>query len=113
MERMKAAQALITYYVKKYTEKYGTQPNLNRYREKYGMADVVDSVGYDRGKVIMDYYFDKVEKPGHPIIFYFYNFDKIDTLMKQLDEENIKRKEVMRRTAERVKEFNELRSKTD
>ena len=41
------------------------------------MQDVIDSVGYDRAKELLEYYF-KTSKSGHPLNFFFYNFDRID-----------------------------------
>ncbi|MGA1256624.1 MAG: hypothetical protein ACO3YX_06370, partial [Candidatus Nanopelagicaceae bacterium] len=46
-------------------------------REKWAMQDVIDSVGYDRARELIEYYF-KTSKNGHPLNFFFYNFDRID-----------------------------------
>jgi len=104
MERMKAANALLTYYLKLYNQKYNKQPTINRYKEKYAMADVFDSIGYDRGKALLDYYF-RLNKPGHPLQFFLYNFDRMDEVVKELDKDKQARAKLLRETAARVKEF--------
>ena len=104
MERMKAANALLSYYLKLYKEKYDKQPTINRYKEKYAMADVVDSVGYERGKALLDYYF-RLMKPGHPLQFFLYNFDRMDEVVRELDKDKVARTKLLRDTAARVKEF--------
>jgi hypothetical protein len=76
-EKSKEPYVLIGLYEKLYFEKYNKKPRLNKFREKWAMQDVVDSVGYDRARELIEYYF-KTGKNGHPLNFFFYNFDKID-----------------------------------
>jgi len=76
-EKNKEPYVLIGLYEKLYFEKYGKKPRLNKFREKWAMQDVVDSVGYDRARELIEYYF-KTSKNGHPLNFFFYNFDRID-----------------------------------
>lgn len=68
---------LIGIYESLYKDKYGKRPKLNKFREKWAMQDVIDSVGFDRAKELIAYYF-KTNKQGHPLSFFFYNFDRID-----------------------------------
>jgi hypothetical protein len=76
-EKNKEPYVLIGIYEKLYFEKYGKKPRLNKFREKWAMQDVIDSVGYDRARELIEYYF-KTSKNGHPLNFFFYNFDRID-----------------------------------
>lgn len=75
--KSKEPYVLIGLYETLYFEKYGKKPRLNKFREKWAMQDVIDSVGYDRAKELLEYYF-KTSKSGHPLNFFFYNFDRID-----------------------------------
>jgi hypothetical protein len=77
--KSKEPYILISLYETLYFEKYNKKPRLNKFREKWAMQDVIDSVGYDRAKELLEYYF-KTSKSGHPLTFFFYNFDKIDQL---------------------------------
>lgn len=77
MANEKEPYVLIGLYESLYQEKYGKKPRLNKFREKWAMQDVIDSVGYDRARELIEYYF-KTSKNGHPLNFFFYNFDRID-----------------------------------
>ncbi len=54
------------------------------------MQDVIDSVGYERAKELLSYYF-KTSKSGHPLTFFFYNFDRIDSLMEEVEKDRLNR----------------------
>jgi hypothetical protein len=101
--RDKEPYILLTMYQNLYKDKYGVMPTLNKYREKWAMQDVVDSVGFDRAKEILEYYFH-TNKFKHPINFFFYNFDKMDTVMKELDKDREFRHRLMQETKKMVEE---------
>jgi len=73
-----------------YTEKYKKKPRINKFREKWAMQDVIDSVGYDRAKELLEYYF-KTSKSGHPLNFFFYNFDRIDQVQSDIEKDKANR----------------------
>jgi hypothetical protein len=89
-EKSKEPYILIGVYEKLYFEKYGKKPRLNKFREKWAMQDVIDSVGYDRAKELLEYYF-KTGKSGHPLNFFFYNFDRIDQLETEIQKDRANR----------------------
>jgi len=80
-----------------YQEKYGKMPFLNKYREKWAMQDVIDSVGYARAKELLEYYFT-TGKYGHPIQFFFFNFDKIDIMQTEVAKDKKNRKALQEAT---------------
>jgi len=82
---------LLTIYQNMYKEKYGKMPFLNKYREKWAMQDVIDSVGFDRAKELIEYYFT-TGKSGHPLQFFFFNFDKIDAIQKEIKRDKVNRR---------------------
>lgn len=100
------SNALVTQFVNNYQGKYKTAPELNRYREKWGFQDMIADLGYDRAKEIVDYYF-RTSKPGHPVQFLLNNYDKINTFYTEKKDDERKREEMRRVTAERVKEWEE------
>jgi len=81
---------LISLYENLYTEKYKKKPRINKFREKWAMQDVIDSVGYDRAKELLEYYF-KTSKSGHPLNFFFYNFDRIDQVQSDIEKDKANR----------------------
>lgn len=80
--------ALISLYLKLYKEKYGRSVTINRYKEKWSMMDVIESVGYERAKELLEYYF-KTGKAGNPLQWFFLNFERLDDMLRktQLDSE--------------------------
>jgi hypothetical protein len=99
----KLAHGLVTKYSDLFELKYDRKPTINRYREKWAMHDVVDSVGYDRAKEILEYYF-KINKPGHPLIWFYNNFDKIDENMVKLQQDKERREFLLAQTKKMVEE---------
>lgn len=95
---------LISTYEMLYAEKYGKKPVVNRYREKWGMQDVIDSVGFNRAKELLEYYF-KTGKNGHPIGWFFMNFDSIDRMLIQRTEDDEKRKKLREQTKQMIEEM--------
>lgn len=93
----KLPYVLIGLYESLYKEKYNKRPRINKYREKWAMQDVIDSVGYDRAKELLIYYFN-TGKVGHPLTFFFYNFDKIDFIKGEADKDKENRKRLRQAT---------------
>jgi hypothetical protein len=92
---------LIGLYESLYKDKYNVKPKINKFREKWAMQDVIDSVGFDRAKELLVYYF-KTSKSGHPLSFFFYNFDKIDYLKSELEKDANNRRLLLQATKKLV-----------
>ena len=84
-------------YQELYKQKYGRDVTVNKFRDKMAMQDVIDSVGFERGMDILEYYF-KTSKYNHPLLFFLYNFDKLDTMQKELVKDKEKRRKLMEAT---------------
>lgn len=102
-DEAKLAYALVSLYCALYKQVYNKQPVVNKYREKWAMQDVIDSVGYDRAKVLVEYYF-KISKASHPIGWFFYNFEKLDLALSQTEEDKTRRELIRARTKLMVEE---------
>lgn len=85
-EEAKQAYALVSLYIALYKNKYNKQPLVNRYREKWAMQDVMDSVGFDRAKELLEYYF-KCARDSHPLNWFLYNFDKLDDVLVRSEQD--------------------------
>lgn len=99
----KQPQALLTLYSNLFKDRYGKPATFNRYKEKWAMVDVIDSVGYERARDLLEYYF-KVSKPGHPLQWFFYNFDRLDDMLKQSEEDAMRREKIRKQTKAMVEE---------
>jgi hypothetical protein len=102
----KLPYVLIGLYENLYFEKYNKKPRINKFREKWAMQDVIDSVGMDKAKELLVYYF-KTTKSGHPLSFFFYNFDKLDYLKTEREKDAKHRKLLLQATKELVEGGNE------
>jgi len=99
----KAPYILMTLYQSLYKEKYGKVPQLNKFREKWAMQDVIESVGLDRAKELLIYYFS-LPKGGHPLQFFFYNFDRIDSAVAEIERDKERRRLLLEETKKMVEE---------
>jgi hypothetical protein len=97
---------LIGLYENLYLERYKKKPRINKFREKWAMQDVIDSVGMDKAKELLVYYF-KTTKSGHPLSFFFYNFDKMDYLKTEREKDEKHRKLLLQATKQLVEGGNE------
>jgi hypothetical protein len=48
MANNKEPYIMLTLYQNLYKQKYNTAPKINKFREKWAMQDVIDSVGLER-----------------------------------------------------------------
>lgn len=103
MANEKQPYVLIGLYQNLYKEKYGRVPTMNKFREKWAMQDVIDSVGFDRAKELLIYYFS-LTKNGHPLQFFFYNFDKMDALKIEIQKDKEKRRLLLEETKKMVEQ---------
>jgi hypothetical protein len=94
---------LLTMYQDLYKQKYKKPITLNKFREKWGMQDVIDSVGFSRASQLLEYYFS-TQKGGHPLQFFFYNFDRMDAAIKELDKDKERRRLLLEETKKMVEE---------
>ena len=101
MANEKEPYVLIGLYLSLYKEKYNKALTVNKFREKWAMQDVIDSVGFDHAKDLLAYYF-KTSKSGHPLNFFFYNFDKIDYLKVAMDKDVENRRMLLEATKKLV-----------
>ena len=102
-DEAKLAYGLVSLYSVLYKEAYKKAAVVNKYREKWAMQDVIDSVGYDRAKVLLEYYF-KISKPGHPLTWFFFNFEKLDLSLSQTEQDKTRRELIRAKTKTMVEE---------
>ena len=101
MANEKQPYILIGLYLSLYKEKYNKTVTINKFREKWAMQDVIDSVGYDRAVELLQYYF-KTNKSGHPLNFFYNNFDRIDQLEKEIKKDKAVRSVLLEETKKMV-----------
>lgn len=105
VDKNKQPYVMLWKYEKLYEEKYGRKPRMNKYRDKMAMRDVIDSVGFERGMDLLEYYF-KTSKAGHSLVFFLYNFDRMDQAQRELVRDK-KNREILREATKRMVEGEE------
>ena len=65
------------------------------------MNDVIESVGFQRAKELLIYYFS-TNKIGHPLNFFYNNFDRIDALNKEIKKDKFNRSILLNETKKMV-----------
>ena len=94
---------LLSVYSNLYEGLYGSKPTINRYKEKWSMQDVLDSIGFERAKNVLNYYF-KTGKNKHPLNFFYNNFDRIEDMMIQIKEDKINRIRLLQETKRMIED---------
>ena len=103
MATNKEPYILLTIYMALYEQKYGKKPRINKYKEKWAMQDVLDSIGFDKAKDVLNYYF-RTGKNGHPLNFFYNNFDRLEDMMMQINKDVANRARLLEQTKRLVEE---------
>lgn len=103
MATNKEPYILLTIYMALYEQKYGKKPRLNKYKEKWAMQDVLDSIGFEAAKDVLNYYF-RTGKSGHPLNFFYNNFDRLEDMMIQINKDIANRERLLEETKRLVEE---------
>jgi hypothetical protein len=101
MNKNQQAQALVTYFIDAYKKANGFNiGTINRYKVKWGMVDVIDSVGYTKAKDLIDYYMTCDAK--HTFEEFYNSFDRLDEMEATAREDAARRARLRRETKERM-----------
>ena len=92
----------MTNYQNLYKEKYGKMPTLNKFREKWAMQDVIDSVGFHKANDLLNYYLS-LEKTGQPLQVFYQNFDKMENARIEL-QKDIETRRLLRESTKKMVE---------
>ena len=103
MAANKEPHILLTIYMALYEQKYGKKPRINKYKEKWAMQDVLDSIGFEQAKDVLNYYF-RTGKNGHPLNFFYNNFDRLEDMMIQINKDVANRARLLEQTKKLVEE---------
>lgn len=99
-----AAYALLSEYMSLYWDKYGSNPLINKYKEKWAMASLVEDFGQEEVRETLVYYF-KLTKDRHPLPWFFNNFVAVHTSRLSAQKDDILRAEQRKKTQELRSEY--------
>lgn len=100
----KNSYALLSEYVGLYRNKYGQNPIINKYKEKWAMQSLIDDFGVEDVGLTLEYYF-KVTKEGHPLSWFFNNFSTLYSSKKNAEKDEDVRMAARQRTSELRAEY--------
>ena len=98
---VKTAFGMLSYFSNKWKTKYGNTLVINKYKEKWAMASLVEDFGEDQVEKAIDYYFT-LNRDGHPLVWFYNN---CDTILKTLTEQ--KKDDILR--AQRREQMKKLK----
>lgn len=99
-DKARLAHILLTNYQKLYVAAHNRKPRLNRYSAKWGMVDVIDSIGFERAIPVLEYFF---KTPGaHTIENFYKTFDALDANLETSERDRILREKILRETKLRI-----------
>lgn len=100
----KDAYALISYYSKLYKDKYGRSITVNKYKEKWGMASLIEDFGREDVSFGLEYYF-RLNREGHPLQWFYSNFSTVHNNRLAAEKDAMIREESRARTKELRAEY--------
>lgn len=106
------ANALITHYVKLYKAKYKKEPEINRYRERWGFQAMIEDLGDAEARLVIEHYFE-TGKIGHPVQYLLHNYDRLAKIRRELEEDKANRLRLREQTRLRVQEWERVNGGTE
>jgi hypothetical protein len=100
----KLAYALIDLYIVEYTARFSRKPDVNRFKSKYGFQDMVNDLGYEKSQKVVKHYVSS-NRPSITINDLLYNYDKINSVIEQIEEDNARKAILRAETKARVEEW--------
>lgn len=85
MATPKQAHTLVSYFGKKYKEKYGFDPKVNRYSARWGFDSILMDMTVKQAEGLLDYYFQTQNPNGHTLDWFFYNYEKLAEAKEKTD----------------------------
>lgn len=109
MVTAKDCHALITYYEKKFKEKYNTAAVVNRNTAKWGFDTILKGMSPQETKELLDYWFSIDTQNRHRIDWFFYNYEKLIDARAAQSEDGILRQHLRSESEDRVRKWRERR----
>lgn len=99
------ANGLSSYYIKKYEERYGVKPVINRNKARWSWDNILADMTPTQIRRLLDYYFASNSSKAHDLDNFFYNYDKIIKSMEDSVTHREERQRLMKESEERAKEW--------
>lgn len=103
-DKAKTSYIVLSEYSTLYEKKYKVKPNLNKYKEKWAIASLIEDYGSDTVFKMLEYYF-VLSKEGHPLVWFYNNFDQLVKANKENEQDAKNRAERRAETARLRQEY--------
>ena len=98
------SNSLLNYFLKAYKARYSETPaNFNRYAKKWGFADMLEDLGFERGVQIIDYFFEL--SVSHDVDTLFKHYGTYNESYEAAEVDRQKRAQLAIETQKRVEEY--------
>jgi len=98
--------AMTSYFVKGYKERYkGQEPVLNRHSARWGFESILMGMPPEEVKGLIDYYFTTTSQKRHALDWFFYNYEKLQTSMDEVEKDRARRKQLREESEARAAEW--------
>lgn len=84
---------MLSKYSSLYEGKYNKRPVVNKYKEKWAMKSLIEDFGEDEVYDTLYYYINKSSKEGHPLTWFYNNFDSLYNARKSAEKDFTERLE--------------------
>src|SRR5687767_5536880 len=98
------ANSMVDFFVLCYKQKYKRSPNINRYRCKYQLMDILKDFDDHYVQELLEYYFS-LDGTEHSPSDFINNYTDIIDLRKQMEEDAEQRRRAREKTKQRVQEY--------
>lgn len=101
---------LITYYDKKFKERYKVAAVVNRNSARWGFDSILKGMSPQETKELIDYWFDTNTKERHPLTWFFYNYEKLMEEKARQSEDDLLRRHLREESKQRAEKWKERRA---
>lgn len=110
MATAKDCHILTSYYEKKFKEKYHSAAVVNRNDARWKFDAILNGLSVNETKSLIDFWFETDSAQRHPLVWFFYNYDKLIAIKSEQLEDAELRDKLRHDTEERVKKWRERRA---
>ena len=94
---------LLSLYSSLFEKKYGRKPEINRHRDKWGFADMIDDLGMDRAREVIEWFFET--EGNHSLRTLFSSYDRMSSEIQEESEDKQRLAQLRLATKDKVAEF--------
>lgn len=104
MATRKQAEVLLNLFERLWKQKYGKRYIGNRVSDQWGFRDIIDDLGYDTAKELVEYYFRLASK-DHSRRWFIYNYDQVYETHEAVKADKEQQRRLLEQTRKAVEKY--------